>query len=506
MAMFCLPVDRYGSAVGASELGPWMPLDVADVTELFEPAPFRWWLAGGHALEAHLGRTWRSHDDVDIGVIRADAPQLRGLLADWDIHLASDGVLTPWDGRPVEGELSEVVNLWCRPTPDASWALDILIGEGDSIEWIYKRDRSVRRGWRETVLHTSEGVPYLAPEIQLLFKCRSLRPKDDKDAAVVIPALTSDRRSWLADQLPADHSWQTIIASCRAKQALSHGSATNVDVELLAAGRSSQAWRAVSAGSQSVVRVPIPNSGRLLSYRSESLIGDLLVDAGHPVTRWEIRTVEGVDCSIGTLLEGSPIVYEAEWNDSFTDGLASVLRDLHQLRATGWGPLANTSTELVGASGSEQQGIVDRWFHASIWPFDGSDLSAHPIVDLEPKLAGHIAKLEARILNAVGAPFGVLHSDLHQQHLLNRNDHLTGVLDFGDAFIGSIAWDFALIHWYYGPRNTERVTKAYGCDPDMLERAAFLAISVGCYKLAKTPHDTATRHRLQALLNSSGST
>lgn len=212
MFVFCLLVDRYGSAVGVEELGPWLPLDVAEVAGLFRPAPFRWWLAGGHALEAHLERTWRSHDDIDIGITRADAPQLRELLAGWDIHLA-DGTLTPWDGRPVEGELAEVVNLWCRPTPDAPWAVDVLIGEGDSSEWIYKRDRSIQRPWSDTVLHTSDGVPYLAPEIQLLFKSRGSRAKDDLDAEAVIPSLATGRRSWLADRLPADHRWQSVIAA-----------------------------------------------------------------------------------------------------------------------------------------------------------------------------------------------------------------------------------------------------------------------------------------------------
>lgn len=480
-----------------------MPLDVADATELFEAATFRWWLAGGHALEAHLDRTWRSHDDLDIGIIRADAPQLQDFLAGWDIHLASDGVLTPWDGRPVDGDLAEVVNLWCRPTPEAPWALDILIGEGDASEWIYKRDRSIRKGWDETVLYTPAGVPHLAPEIQLLFKSRRPRPKDDHDAAAVIPALTQGRRTWLADHLPAGHPWQTTVASCLARQALNLEPSEDVDVELLASGKSSHAWQTVDRTGRSVVRVPIPNSGRLLSHRSEALIGDLLANAGHPVSRWKIRQVEGVDCSIGELLGGSPIAYDAEWDHSFAGELASVLRDLHQLPATGWGPLANASTELIGTSVSESQGIVDRWLHAPIWPFDGSDFSAHPIMDLEPLLAGQIAEFEARVFHAAGAPFGVLHSDLHQQHLLIEHGHLTGLLDFGDAFIGSTAWDFALIRWYYGRGNASLLAEAYRSGPDMVERSTLLALAVGCYKIAKSPHDIDARLRLRSLLASS---
>lgn len=197
--------------MGAAELGPWEPLRLDAVGRLLEAAPFRWWIAGGHALEMHLGRSWRTHEDTDIGIVRSDAPALRVVLAGWDIHLASDGVLTPWDGRPVVGSLSNVGNLWCRRSTSEPWSLDVLIGEGNQHEWIYKRDRSIRRPWSEVVLQAEPGLPCLAPEVQLLFKSRNVRPKDGIDAVTVIPALTPERRAWLAGQLPHDHPWQLMI-------------------------------------------------------------------------------------------------------------------------------------------------------------------------------------------------------------------------------------------------------------------------------------------------------
>ena len=39
------------------------------------------------------------------------------------------------------------------------------------------------------VLLSEQGIPYLAPEIQLLFKSKNNRTKDDGDATEVIPAL-----------------------------------------------------------------------------------------------------------------------------------------------------------------------------------------------------------------------------------------------------------------------------------------------------------------------------
>ena len=197
--------------VGSEELGPWEPLTVADVVRLFNHAEFRWWLGGGHALEAHLDRSWRSHDDVDIGITRSDAPLLFDVLTGWDIHLANDGELTAWDGRPLEGAIAIVGNLWCRPAKDGPWVLDVLVGHGTDDEWIYKRDPSVRRQWTETVLRTGDGVPYLAPEVQMLFKSANVRPKDELDAAQVIPGLNAERAAWLGRHLGGDHPWQGLI-------------------------------------------------------------------------------------------------------------------------------------------------------------------------------------------------------------------------------------------------------------------------------------------------------
>lgn len=204
------PVDRrYRRIVGVTELGPWEPIAVDEAIELFRPAAFRWWLSGGHALEAHLGRSWRGHDDTDIGISRSDAPRLLDVLGGWDIHVGAAGVLTPWAGDRLDPARSQN-NLWCRPTPDSAWMIDVTVGDGDERQWIYRRDARIRRPWDRALLSTAGGVPYLAPELQLLFKSANVRPKDELDASTVIPVLESERRSWLAAQLPAEHPWHEM--------------------------------------------------------------------------------------------------------------------------------------------------------------------------------------------------------------------------------------------------------------------------------------------------------
>lgn len=185
----------------------WAPLSVAEVHDLSHTASFRWYIAGGHALELATGRSWREHDDLDVGVFRGRLHALHHHLIDWDLHVAVSGHLFPWDGRPLSGQRQEN-NIWVRRTADTPWAIDITVGGGDDDAWWSRRDATVRLPWEEAVRCDASGVPYLAPHVQLLVKAQSLRPKDNHDAEEVIPALTGGERNWLARHVPAGHPWQ----------------------------------------------------------------------------------------------------------------------------------------------------------------------------------------------------------------------------------------------------------------------------------------------------------
>lgn len=57
--------------------------------------------------------------------------------------------------------------------------------------------------------------PHLAPEIQLFYKAKQPRPKDEADFAAVLPFLTQERRRWLSEALAHSfgaHPWQDQLA------------------------------------------------------------------------------------------------------------------------------------------------------------------------------------------------------------------------------------------------------------------------------------------------------
>lgn len=191
-------------------LGLWEPLELSEAIGLFERWPTRWWISGGVALELHLGRAWRPHHDSDVSILRKDVTALRGILPDWDIQVAAAGALTPWDGAALVAHANQN-NIWCRVAPNQPWCLDVTISEGDQECWIYRRDPTLRVPWEDAVLRNDRGIPYLAPELQLLFKSKDNRTKDDRDAAEVIPALAAARQRRLRNLLPADHPWQALL-------------------------------------------------------------------------------------------------------------------------------------------------------------------------------------------------------------------------------------------------------------------------------------------------------
>lgn len=188
----------------------WQPMSVQEAVAIFSDAPFRWWISGGYALELHLGRVWRTHDDVDVGVCRVDTPAVFRWLADWDLWIATAGRLLPWNGHLLEAN-QNTNNVWARSAPNAPWRFDLTVGSGTPDRWEYRRDTTIQRTWGAALLEAPDGIPYLAPEIQLLFKSKDPRPKDHEDARLVVPMLDAEERRFLSDRLPAGHPWHSLL-------------------------------------------------------------------------------------------------------------------------------------------------------------------------------------------------------------------------------------------------------------------------------------------------------
>ncbi|GAA2653513.1 nucleotidyltransferase domain-containing protein [Nonomuraea recticatena] len=190
--------------------GPWEPLPLGEVVALFQGLEVPWWVSGGYAIELAVGRVYREHGDVDISLLRRDQMEARRLLQRWDCHVADPpGTLRPWAVDEVLPEHAH--DIWVREHAEGPWRFQLMLDETDGEEWIYRRDARIRRPLASLGVASGKGFLRLSPEVQLLYKSKGLRPKDELDFTEVLPVLTGPQRLWLDQMLALEygtHPWR----------------------------------------------------------------------------------------------------------------------------------------------------------------------------------------------------------------------------------------------------------------------------------------------------------
>jgi len=112
-----------------------------------------------------------------------------------------------------------VHDIWCRPGPAGPWRIQVMIDESSDGDWASRRNLGIRRPVAGIGKTGTDGIPYLAPEIQLFYKAKNLRPKDETDFTAVLPSLTREQRQWLSDAITrthGDHPWRDRLSQAPA--------------------------------------------------------------------------------------------------------------------------------------------------------------------------------------------------------------------------------------------------------------------------------------------------
>jgi hypothetical protein len=185
----------------------WTPAEAVRHLERLE-AP---WCAGW-ALDLFLGRQTREHDDLEIGVPSHRFTEVRTVLGDFELVVVGGGKAWPLDPR----SLATHHQTWVRDRDGGPWRMDVFREPWDGEVWTCRRDTRIRLPASRLISHTSDGIPYAQPEVVLLFKANSARPKDEDDFATVLPHLDADRRRWLREALALvnpEHRWLAALAT-----------------------------------------------------------------------------------------------------------------------------------------------------------------------------------------------------------------------------------------------------------------------------------------------------
>ena len=175
----------------------------ADAVALFGDLP-DWWIAGGWAIDLWLGRTTRDHADLDIATLRRSQRSFWERLDGWDLHLGTaPDVVEPWSAR---GDVPPPLHaVWCRQSPTSEWAFEVLLNDSDERRWLFRRDHAVALPLSDIARTSDDGIPYLVPEIVLLYKAKNVREHDTSDFDVALPSLDARQRVWLRDSIAAVH-------------------------------------------------------------------------------------------------------------------------------------------------------------------------------------------------------------------------------------------------------------------------------------------------------------
>jgi hypothetical protein len=189
---------------------PWRATRPAEAKAWLRGLTAPWWIAGGWAIDLHLGSSQRPHGDLDVGVFRSDVSAILAAMTGWEVFEARRGVLRVLD---LQSRLDDGTNsLWCRPAGSGEWHLELVLDERVADAWVYRRDLRITKPL-ETFVQETAGLQYLSPDVQLLYKAKALRAKDQEDFERVRPRLRPDETRWLRNALELEHPGHPWIAA-----------------------------------------------------------------------------------------------------------------------------------------------------------------------------------------------------------------------------------------------------------------------------------------------------
>lgn len=215
--------------------------------ELLDSMGIFWAVCGGDAIDLFVGAQTRAHKDIDAAVLWEDRERIiTGFLErGWRVFEPDHGLLR--EITALEEDLRTEDNLWCirpetkgyqivpkhdnfyeittkRKQQDVLDYVEVLFNRVVDGKFLYKRNPDI---FLERYLyHDTKGIPYLAPEMVLLYKSVFVRmpPTPENleaaenyrhDFRVAAEKMGAQQRSWLKAALeicyPMGHEWAPLL-------------------------------------------------------------------------------------------------------------------------------------------------------------------------------------------------------------------------------------------------------------------------------------------------------
>lgn len=190
----------------------WRPEQVA---ERLDGVAVPWCVAAGWALDLFRGEQSRPHGDLEVTIPAAAFPQIRERFPELAFDVLGSGYL--WEDSSDNPDLlAGGFQTWARDPETRQFRFDVMREPHDGDTWICRRDPRLRLPYDRITARTADGIPYLLPELALLFKAKAPRPKDEQDFTGTAPLLDTQQREFLRtwiDLLYPGHAWSSRLAA-----------------------------------------------------------------------------------------------------------------------------------------------------------------------------------------------------------------------------------------------------------------------------------------------------
>ena len=209
------------------------PDAVAYVRDLLAGFGAAWFLCGGWAADAWLGRQTRDHFDVDVSVLHHDQRAIFEHFPGWALvghdPNVPDATTEPWNGRHLDLPAHVHVprfgtELSTSPTAThPEFEFEFLLNAGSDGHCVLHPELDVAVPLERCLQPSGWGLPTAAAEVVLFFKAggdlsltqiqaadRLYRDRDEQDFFALLPTLSEAQRSWLRDsvgRIRPTHPW-----------------------------------------------------------------------------------------------------------------------------------------------------------------------------------------------------------------------------------------------------------------------------------------------------------
>jgi hypothetical protein len=188
----------------------WQAWSPSDVAQRMSKVTAPWYITAGWALELFTNAAAREHADLEIAVPAARFGEIVAAFPGFEWDVVGDGRVWPFPEQ-----LANHFQTWLRDPTTGRYHIDVFREPHVGDRWVCRRDTSITLPYSEMILRTSDGVPYVIPEVALLFKAKHVRDKDQADFARVLRTMDRTRRSrlrgWLTQVHPG-HPWISALA------------------------------------------------------------------------------------------------------------------------------------------------------------------------------------------------------------------------------------------------------------------------------------------------------